>query len=129
MLRLSPLLRRYLSPIHRPALPFTAQNPATYSLGLSYASKNSPPFVPIGSEAPQKGFAKRAERNGLIPRISAFVENGLSRRAGRGVLSEAAVGGWDDRIALDCKTWGAGEDFFCILDREWTVSLTSRSRD
>jgi len=118
-----PSLRIPLKRVLRKYQPFTPQSPATYSIGLSYASKNSPPFIPPYAEAPRYGFANLRDANGFIPKVTAFVEDCLSRQAGRGVLNETAVGGWDDKISVETRRWGAGEDFFCIADREWTVSM------
>ena len=113
-------LLRQLEPLARALNPFTSQSTATYHIGLSYASKNSPPFV--SSPHPfQYGFANRQSSSGLAPKITSFIEDSLSRPAGRGELSEAAIGGWDERISLETRKWGAGEDFFCVVDREWKV--------
>ena len=116
-------LRRFrqLHHLARPKPIFVPQSPATFHIGLSYASKNSPPFIPSTSKSNSYGFANLRDPNGFIPRITAFVEDTLSRRAGRGILDQTAVGGWDDRIGLETRRWGAGEDFFCIVDREWIV--------
>ena len=119
-----PLLRQ-LPPQTRSTPYFSPKNHATYSIGLSYASKNSPPFVPPDSQAPTYGFAGRRDPNGLLSKVTAFVEESLARRAGRGVLDQTLIGGWDPRIVEETRRWGAGEDFFCIADREWTVSAPS----
>ena len=120
MFRPSSRLLRHLEPLTRKSHPFTAQSPATYHIGLSYASKNSPPF-----ESPphpfQYGFANRQSSSGFTPKITSFITDSLSRPAGRGELNEAAIGGWDERISLETRKWGAGEDFFCVVDREWMV--------
>ena len=40
----------------------------------------------------------------------------LRLRAGRGELSSTVEGGWDERLAAEVRKWGAGEDFFAVLD-------------
>ncbi len=127
MVRASLRLFRQIEPLTRPSNPFSTQSPPIYSIGLSYASKDSPPFVSTSEPMPY-GFANQRDKHGRISQITSFVDASLSRPAGRGVLNEAAVGGWDDRISLETKKWGAGEDFFCIADQYWNVSVSGGDR-
>ena len=103
---------------HSPGRP-----PLLFSLGLSYASKNSPPFVPPGSNPPKSvppssqlrangryGFA------GQRHRTARWVDDMLRLRAGRGELSSSTEGGWNERLAEEVRRWGAGEDFFAVVD-------------
>jgi hypothetical protein len=58
------------------------------------------------------------------------VNQALGRRAGRGVLSGEVVGGWDEGLREETRKWGAGEDFFAIVqpgDATNVRDLTSHS--
>ncbi|KAL7422405.1 Protein phosphatase 2C 7 [Cryptotrichosporon argae] len=79
-----------------------------YSLGVSYAAKTSPPFEHTPSTA---GLAGRPSRAGR------WVDGMLRLRAGRGDLRSGGEGGWGDEaeMARAVRKWGAGEDFFAVL--------------
>lgn len=40
----------------------------------------------------------------------------LSLRAGRGELRGGIEGGWDEGLGEETRKWGAGEDFFALVD-------------
>lgn len=107
------------SPLSR-GPPFSSPNHATYALGLSYASKNSPPFVPSDSRAPRYGFAGTrygsGPNKGKKAEVGEWVERASLTRAGRGELSTAAAGGWTEETQREVGKWGAGEDFFCLYE-------------
>jgi protein phosphatase PTC7 len=93
-----------------------------YHLGLSYAAKQSPPFVAPGEPPASGGFASRSP----IPDDSKKAKGKLTRwvdamkllPAGRGELrpSDSPDGGWDAGLRERVWKWGAGEDFFAVVD-------------
>jgi hypothetical protein len=87
-----------------------------YAIGLSYASKASPPFIPAGSQPEPYGFA------GQPSKLGRWVDGMLNLRAGRGELSGGVEGGWTDAMQVESKRWGAGEDFFALVDNGGYVS-------
>ena len=87
-----------------------------YAISLSYASKASPPFVPPNSQPEPYGFA--AQQN----KLGRWVDGMLNLRAGRGELSGGVEGGWTDAMQVESKRWGAGEDFFALVDNGGYVS-------
>lgn len=96
------------------------QGPAlTYALGLSYAAKQSPPFVPSSYQPGSAGFA------GQKTPLGRWVDLMKSLPAGRGELRKTNVeegqedlsdGGWGIDTAWQVRKWGAGEDFFAVVD-------------
>lgn len=92
-----------------------------YAIGLSYASKASPPFVPPKSQPEPYGFA------GQQSKLGRWVDGMLDLRAGRGELSGGVEGGWTDAMQLESKRWGAGEDFFALVDNGGYVSAARMS--
>ncbi|WRT68656.1 uncharacterized protein IL334_005635 [Kwoniella shivajii] len=82
----------------------------TYSLGLSYASKYSPPFIPPGEKVGQYGFLNQGKANELAQ----WVGEMMDFPAGRGELKSGEDGGWTQRVREDTRKFGAGEDFFGI---------------
>ena len=55
-MRVSPRLLRQLKPLTSD-FAFSSRSPAIYSLGVSYASKNSPPFVSDKEKVKRNGYA------------------------------------------------------------------------
>lgn len=110
-----------LCQLAQPAHQFTSYNHATYAIGLSYAGKNSPPYVSPNSRPPRYGFL------GARSKVGEWVDRALGQRAGRGVLSQSVAGGWDSEVQAEVKRWGAGEDFFCIVDKLRTVRTNRAS--
>ncbi|ORY29690.1 phosphatase 2C-like domain-containing protein [Naematelia encephala] len=100
---------------------FSSHNHATYAIGLSYASKSSPPFVAPNSSPKRYGFAKHKTP------IGHWVDYALSQPAGRGILSGGEPGGWGEEIRKEVERWGAGEDFFCIVDQQRTDESIAQS--
>lgn len=99
--------------------PVTARPTLSYALGLSYAAKQSPPFVPASSPPPSAGFA------GQKTPLGRWVDLMKSLPAGRGMLREShregeseedSDGGWGIDTAWQVRKWGAGEDFFAVVD-------------
>lgn len=107
------------------------QGPAlTYALGLSYAAKQSPPFVPSSYQPGSAGFA------GQKTPLGRWVDLMKSLPAGRGELRKTNVeegkedlsdGGWGIDTAWQVRKWGAGEDFFAVVDGGAFVSTPSRA--
>jgi protein phosphatase PTC7 len=95
----------------------TQAPPLVYSLGLSYAAKASPPFVSPEAEVPKTGF------QGQNHKLGKWVDEMMLIRAGRGEINEQAVGGWDPSVVDRRIKYGAGEDFFGIVDGGGCVSL------
>lgn len=81
----------------------------SYSLGLSYAAKSSPPFIPPNTPPPKYGFQHDNSRLGR------WVNEMMTLRAGRGELI-GGEGGWDEKLQDEVRRWGAGEDFFAVVD-------------
>lgn len=106
-MRSSPsLLRTLHTPPASHSLPVQG---LTYALGLSYAAKYSPPFVPPDTKPPHQGFA------GQQNKVGKWVGEMLALRAGRGEL-QAGEGGWSEAVGAEARRWGAGEDFFAIIE-------------
>ncbi|WWC90455.1 uncharacterized protein L201_005390 [Kwoniella dendrophila CBS 6074] len=89
----------------------------TYNLGLSYASKYSPPFVSPKTKIPPYGFMNRDKNDS----ITKWVNEMMDLPAGRGELKSASSSGNDqnqdqvaEKIKSDIRKWGAGEDFFAV---------------
>ncbi|KAI9637688.1 phosphatase 2C-like domain-containing protein [Dioszegia hungarica] len=102
---------RLLKTLHPPPLSHApSPSPLLYSLGLSYASKSSPPFVPPKSAYPTSGFARQPSALGR------WVDEMLRLRAGRGELVGGVEGGWTEEMQEEVGRWGAGEDFFGLVD-------------
>jgi hypothetical protein len=126
MVRATSLLLRTL---HTPPVSHTpSRSPLIYSLGLSYASKSSPPFVPPNAQPDGTGFA------GKPSKVGRWVDEMLSLRAGRGELQGGIEGGWSEETQMATRRWGAGEDFFALVegggyvrDAPWSFSPTQRS--
>lgn len=87
-----------------------------YSVGLSYASKSSPPFVPPDAKPEVYGFASQPNKLGR------WVDSMLLLRAGRGELADGIEGGWTEDVQLKTRAWGAGEDFFGLVEGGGYVS-------
>jgi protein phosphatase PTC7 len=51
----------------------------------------------------------------------------LTLRAGRGELQGGTEGGWSEEIQKDTRRWGAGEDFFALVEGCGYVSSPSNS--
>nr|XP_019011714.1 uncharacterized protein I206_03819 [Kwoniella pini CBS 10737]OCF50495.1 hypothetical protein I206_03819 [Kwoniella pini CBS 10737] len=80
-----------------------------YSIGLSYASKYSPPFINKNEKINQYGFYNNKENE-----ISKWVNEMMNFKAGRGELKSDKEGGWSIETLNQVKKYGAGEDFFGI---------------
>ena len=111
-----PTLRLLKSLSNNPVIHATQNSPLVYSLGLSYAGKYSPPFIPPEAEVPQYGF------QGQSHKLARWVDEMMLLRAGRGEINEQAVGGWDPSVVDRRIKYGAGEDFFGIVDGGGWVS-------
>ena len=96
---------------------FTTPSPAIYSIGISYAGKDSPPFATPSSTLPRSGFANVGHGMREAWHIRDWVREMLSQRAGRGELSGEMAGGWKEGIQEQVRKWGAGEDFFAIVNK------------
>lgn len=97
----------------------TARSTLTYSLGLSYAAKHSPPFIPAAAPPGTKGFA------GSGGKLGKWVDTMRFLPAGRGELHPSSTdqdGGWDAGLRDEVLKWGAGEDFFAVVDGGGFVS-------
>jgi protein phosphatase PTC7 len=94
----------------------TQAPPLIYSLGLSYAAKASPPFVAPDAQVPKYGF------QGQTHKLGRWVDEMMLIRAGRGEINEQALGGWDPSVVDRRIKYGAGEDFFGIVDGGGSVS-------
>jgi hypothetical protein len=116
MVRATSLLRN----LHNSPLFTASKVPLSVNLGLSYAGKDSPPFVPSTYQPTQAGFQPPTK-------IGQWVRQSLDLRAGRGEL-EATEEDVDDgegarelgilrrqEALRDARVkWGAGEDFFAL---------------
>lgn len=111
----------------RPSVRVLAARRLQYHLGLSYAAKQSPPFVPASATPASPGFASLTldpvaddEGNQLPPKpktkLARWVEGMKLLPAGRGELraSKEEDGGWDKDLRERVWKWGAGEDFFAV---------------
>jgi protein phosphatase PTC7 len=76
----------------------------------------SPPFVKPEAEIPKTGF------QGQSHKLGKWVDEMMLIRAGRGEINEQAVGGWDPSVVDRRIKYGAGEDFFGIVDGGGWVS-------
>ncbi|WVQ79590.1 hypothetical protein IAT38_001690 [Cryptococcus sp. DSM 104549] len=102
--RLTTLLRRSLQTSTSTPPPLYPSSPLyTYSLGLSYAGKESPPFVEGNKKVEPYGFMSEANTE-----IGKWVAGMVALRAGRGDFQQ--------EVDEARKKWGAGEDFFSIED-------------
>lgn len=99
-------------PSLRSGYTFTSSSPAVYSVGVSYAGKDSPPFVHPSTPYPRTGFASMP--TGKADKIRQWVRDSALIPAGRGELESAVVGGWTKESMERVGKWGAGEDFFAI---------------
>lgn len=115
MVRPSRSLLKSLS--NNPVIHATQNSPLVYSLGLSYAGKASPPFISPEAEVPKYGF------QGQTHKLAKWVDEMMLLRAGRGEINEQAVGGWDPSVVDRRIKYGAGEDFFGIVDGGGWVSI------
>lgn len=115
MVRGTQILRQVGSSSH-PVSHATQKSPLVYSLGLSYASKASPPFVPPRSQPQGYGFA------GQNHRLGKWVDEMMRLRAGRGELQGEKEGGWEEDLDQRRIKWGAGEDFFGVCEGGGYVS-------
>lgn len=114
--------RRLLNAAANPVTHATQPPALVYNLGLSYAAKYSPPFVPASHEPESLGFA------GKPSKLGKWVDAMRSLQAGRGVL-RAREGGWDEGLQEEVRKWGAGEDFFGVEDSgQWVSARASASR-
>ena len=91
---------------------FSSASPAVYSIGLSYAGKDSPPFVPPDAKYPKTGFGHMPRAQGGA--IRDWVLRSGEILAGRGEIHGGAAGGWKEDVRDRVKAWGAGEDFFVV---------------
>ncbi|OCF75713.1 hypothetical protein I204_03005 [Kwoniella mangroviensis CBS 8886] len=96
------------SPTISPLYPHSSTN--SYSLGLSYASKYSPPFIAPNQKIKPYGFMNRDKENGIVR----WVNEMMDFPAGRGELTSGQDGGWSESVQKDVRKYGAGEDFFGI---------------
>lgn len=116
MLRPTSLLRN----LHASPLFTASKAPLSINLGLSYAGKDSPPFVPPTYKPSQAGFQPSSK-------IGQWVRQSLDLRAGRGDLSATEEDVDDGEGAAELAMlrrqealrdarikWGAGEDFFAL---------------
>lgn len=82
----------------------------SYSIGLSYAAKYSPPFINPKQDIKPYGFAKQSND------IGKWVQQMLELTAGRGDLKAS-----QEDLAEARRRWGAGEDFFGITNARGDV--------
>ncbi|KAK8854563.1 hypothetical protein IAR55_003302 [Kwoniella newhampshirensis] len=94
-------------PTITPLYPHTPQY--AYSIGLSYSSKSSPPFLQPGEKVRPYGFLEKQETE-----IGKWVGQMMDLEAGRGELVSSALGGWGQDVRDQVRKWGAGEDFFAV---------------
>lgn len=121
MPRPSTFLLKQLAPL-KSSHTWSSTSPAIYSIGLSYAGKDSPPFVPPNSKFPRTGFSNLP--TGKSDKIREWVRASGKLPAGRGELDSAVAGGWTEEVKERVMKWGAGEDFFAI-ETPWTVHSVS----
>lgn len=108
MVRATRSLLKSLS--NNPVIHATQNSPLVYSLGLSYAGKNSPPFISPDADVPKYGC------QGQTHKFGKWVDEMMMLRAGRGEINEQAIGGWDPSVVDRRIKYGAGEDFFGVVD-------------
>ena len=113
-------LRKALQPL-KSSYQWSSSSPPVYSIGLSYAGKDSPPFNHPSERQSKTGFANT--KRGLSPIRDWVIEHG-SITAGRGELESTAVGGWTEEVKDRVKKWGAGEDFFSIEGLSSSLSVS-----
>lgn len=82
----------------------------SYSIGLSYAAKYSPPFINPKQDIKPYGFAKQSND------VGKWVQQMLELTAGRGDLKAS-----EEDLAEARRRWGAGEDFFGITNARGDV--------
>ncbi|OWZ64539.1 hypothetical protein AYX14_03932 [Cryptococcus neoformans] len=85
----------------------------SYSIGLSYAAKYSPPFINPKQDIKPYGFAKQSND------IGKWVQQMLELTAGRGDLKAS-----QEDLAEARRRWGAGEDFFGITNARGDLHIT-----
>lgn len=124
----SPTMRVSKRVLNLASHPVTFQKqspPLLYSLGLSYAAKHSPPFVLPQSLPGTLGFGAKDGQEAQT-KIAKWVDSMRALPAGRGELQptegEVGDGGWDEELQGRVRKWGAGEDFFAIVDAGSFVS-------
>jgi protein phosphatase PTC7 len=97
-----------------------APPPLVYNLGISYAAKHSPPFVPPNAHPGSQGFAGQASKLGR------WVDTMKALPAGRGELEptkdEHEAGRRELDLQVAVNKWGAGEDFFAVVSTDTFVS-------
>ena len=120
MPRPSSVLLRALSPL-KSTYQWSSSSPPVYSIGLSYAGKDSPPFVSPNARPPRTGFAHLP--SGKADHIREWVRASGKITAGRGELESTAVGGWTDAVRDQVAKWGAGEDFFALEGLDASISV------
>jgi hypothetical protein len=113
-------------PSLRSSYSFSSSSLATYSVGISYAGKDSPPFVQSSTPYPRTGFASMP--TGKADRIRQWVRDSGSIPAGRGELASAVIGGWTKDLMERVSKWGAGEDFFAMEVPDMLRSVSARGR-
>lgn len=74
--------------------------------------------MPPKSPYPTSGFARQPSQLGR------WVDEMLRLRAGRGELVGGVEGGWTEEMQEEVGRWGAGEDFFGLIDGAGYVSFT-----
>lgn len=88
-------------------------------MGLSYAAKQSPPFVHPNTLPGTLGFGAKDGPEAQT-KIAKWVDGMRALPAGRGELKptdgEEGDGGWDEELQGRVRKWGAGEDFFAVFD-------------
>ena len=52
----------------------------------------------------------------------------MDHRAGRGDLIASKAGGWDEKMQDEVRRWGAGEDFFAVIDLEVGTKISLEFR-
>ncbi len=106
------------------AHPARAPPPLVYNLGISYAAKHSPPFVPHNAHPGSQGFAGQASKLGR------WVDTMKALPAGRGELEptkdEHEAGRRELDLPVAGNKWGAGEDFFAVVSTDTFVSRRVR---
>ncbi|GMK55897.1 hypothetical protein CspeluHIS016_0209530 [Cutaneotrichosporon spelunceum] len=87
-----------------------------YNLGISYAAKHSPPFVPPNAHPASAGFS------GQPSKLGKWVDTMKALPAGRGELEptkdEREAGKRELDLQVAVNKWGAGEDFFAVVSTD-----------
>ncbi|KLT39579.1 hypothetical protein CC85DRAFT_288376 [Cutaneotrichosporon oleaginosum] len=93
-----------------------APPPLVYNLGISYAAKHSPPFVPHNAHPASAGFS------GQPSKLGKWVDTMKALPAGRGELEptkdEHEAGKRELDLQMAVNKWGAGEDFFAVVSTD-----------